>query len=414
MPRLFHSQTTLMQLTRMLDQLSNTSLSTHNLVSTLVTQSLLTTTRISDVRSRIQSLKDATPQLEDKLLDAQLADSIGQEKFDWKSRPMVASNLFTRDSEDPLMREAYDACHEAPRLSEMDEYRTDSVPCMKLYSYPEFFAEEWRTLMQKEIDEERRRKRERRELKKKAKLARPATLNKIQVQELQIKRYNSQGEVITDPDVLLRSSTSTEPRLRPVSVALNNRPWDMTQQASQSSLRNSVALSSWEDQNPSPNTINRRAPSPLSNVGLQRQESMREQALRRTATMNSGGSGGGGTSAVAAAAPPPPPPPPPPPAPGPGLPSASALAGGIAALRGEGARVTVNQIPVVAEKKSFLDDVKGGQFTLRKVDRPVLTEKQQRNKRAEGSDVAAILMRRAAIEMSDSENEDSGEDDEWA
>ncbi|KAJ3184971.1 hypothetical protein HDU87_002537 [Geranomyces variabilis] len=395
-------QTSIMQLTRMLEQLSNMSLYANEIVANLVNSSMNTTQRIAEITTKIESIKHNSAPLEEKLLDVNLSESMTYERFDWKSRPTLSSNLFTRESEDPSLLAAYEACNDAPDLGVMDAYRTDGQTCMKLYSYPEFFAEQWKLLMQKEFEEEKRRKKERRELKKKAKLARPTTVNKAAVQELQIKRYNSQGEVLTSdaPDPGADSSG----RMRPVSVAV--RPWDANplgrpSWSSNSNLDDGGSAYGRASRGPVPLEQGRSSQSRLAGVGI---------AGIRGSPLNP-------SSAPAAPAPPPPPPPPPPPSMGGGPPSSAALLAGISGLSKKDPRERLlkeaGPRDTVSRGESFLSDIKGGQFTLKKVQAPVLTDAERRNKRAEGSDVAAILMRRAAMEMSDSENEDSGEDDEW-
>jgi hypothetical protein len=56
--------------------------------------------------------------------------------------------------------------------------------------------------------------------------------------------------------------------------------------------------------------------------------------------------------------------------------------------------------------KPFLADIRSNQVVLKKSAAPTPDRKK---KPVEGSDVAAILMRRAALEASDSEGEDDGD-----
>ncbi|KAI9164568.1 Wiskott-Aldrich syndrome protein member 1 [Blastocladiella emersonii ATCC 22665] len=132
--------------------------------------------------------------------------------------------------------------------------------------------------------------------------------------------------------------------------------------------------------------------------------------------------------------PPPPPPPPPPPAaaagspsappPPPPPPSSSSSGGGapsLAALVAQAPKLRSTSaaprdpVPAPAPEPGLdgvLSSIRGGGFKLRKVDPPVA--KKAPLSATVGNDVASILMRRAAIEMSDSE-EESGpeEDDDW-
>ncbi|TPX67578.1 hypothetical protein SpCBS45565_g03715 [Spizellomyces sp. 'palustris'] len=384
-------QTSLMQLTRVLDQLSNFSLYANEIASDLVKSSVSISERVEEVQKRIDALKNVSPNVEEQLAVANLAESMNHERFDWKSQLKLGSNLFTKETEDPSLRAVYETCNDAPNLSLMDPFRADGQPCMKFYSYPEFFAEEWKMLMQKEFDEERKRKKERRELKKKAKLQRPTAAGKLQVQELQIKRYNSQGELITEGGE--NADTSNAP-LRRLSIGSSDSPYGSgrgmpaaVRSWNKAEIRTSIMMRptlAWEDHG---------RPS-RGHTQVERSK----------------------TSRTRVNTPPPPPPPPPPPLAFAGAPSAAPPSGGAPTVTSGASAAAAAGNPTLSPALSnvnFLNEIRSGQFTLKKVDAPVMTAAEKRSARDQASDVAAILMRRVAMEMSDSEDEDSADDDDW-
>ncbi|KAJ3277252.1 Wiskott-Aldrich syndrome protein member 1, partial [Borealophlyctis nickersoniae] len=207
-------QVSLMQITRVISQLSQLSFYAEEIFSGLITATTATSTRLTNLRTRLDTLKDTLPYVCDKIDNSSITESMNQERFDWKPPATLSTNLFTKDTEDPSVKEAYDACTPPPELGVMDAFRTDGQTCMKFYSYPEFFVEEWKTLMQKELEERKAK----RKAKKRAKLQRPTAPQKP-LQELQVKRYNSQGELISPAEDANPASSRTMRLLNPIVTA---------------------------------------------------------------------------------------------------------------------------------------------------------------------------------------------------
>lgn len=80
------------------------------------------------------------------------------DRVEWKLEPKLYCNLFVPETENSSIRQVYLKCNSAPPLHILDEYRTDGKSCISFYSYPKFFAEEWKRMVSRE-DEERRQKR---------------------------------------------------------------------------------------------------------------------------------------------------------------------------------------------------------------------------------------------------------------
>ena len=81
---------------------------------------------------------------------------------------MITSNLFTKATQPLEITGIYNTCFPPPPLEMLDQFRTDGLSCMQvtilpefqLFSYPEFFVEEWKLLMKKEHDGKKTRKRQ--------------------------------------------------------------------------------------------------------------------------------------------------------------------------------------------------------------------------------------------------------------
>jgi hypothetical protein len=70
----------------------------------------------------------------------------------------LPQQLFTKSSENSLIKSLYNTCDELPNLSRLDVFRTDGQNSFKFYSYPQFFVEQWTELMQKEDENVRKKK----------------------------------------------------------------------------------------------------------------------------------------------------------------------------------------------------------------------------------------------------------------
>lgn len=74
-------QTSLMQLIRVMDQVSNLSLYANGIMSDLADASDFAIQRTEEVRKRLEAIKGAVPTVEEKLATAGLADSMNHERM---------------------------------------------------------------------------------------------------------------------------------------------------------------------------------------------------------------------------------------------------------------------------------------------------------------------------------------------
>lgn len=86
------------------------------------------------------------PEYEGQLINME-QKSINRDRVSWKSRALINSNLFTTSSQPSDIKAIYESCPPIPPLEMLDRFRTDGLSSSKLFSYPEFFVEEWKLLM---------------------------------------------------------------------------------------------------------------------------------------------------------------------------------------------------------------------------------------------------------------------------
>jgi WAS family protein 2 len=101
---------------------------------------------------------DKLPEVEEAMMNQEMKP-FTRERSSWQSDRTVPCNFFTKATQPSYITSAYEACPPIPALQILDEFRTDGKSCIKLFSYPEFFVEEWKLLLQKEHDGKKARKR---------------------------------------------------------------------------------------------------------------------------------------------------------------------------------------------------------------------------------------------------------------
>lgn len=144
-----------------------------------------TTERLQRVSERVLKLHTLAPVIDEKLGSMAESAALGRERTmgysvdgvgwaphttmifllrtftgrDWRPSAHVDQQMVAANSMPQVLRVALDAwCMQPPPLYELDAFREDGQSCMKLYSYPQFFVEQWVKLMDAE-NESRRRKR---------------------------------------------------------------------------------------------------------------------------------------------------------------------------------------------------------------------------------------------------------------
>ncbi|KAI8806556.1 hypothetical protein BJ742DRAFT_855076 [Cladochytrium replicatum] len=384
-PYAIQRRVALVQLTRVISQLSDLSLHAHEIFSDLAAQATRHARRIEAIGERVENLKATLPDAEAQILSS-TAWVTDKPYHVARPEPTVLMNMFKRESECRSIQAVYEKCDDPPNLRSLDPYRNDGESCMKLYSHPEFFLEEWKRAMTRESDERRARKKAARKLKRETNTAK---VKVPQVKEIEVKRYNSHGEVIvatdqskppheTLPKGSVRMSKPSRPlfSFEPSKLKKNGKSSPIS--GSQEVSKAGAAVSTVRPLGPPPPP----PPPPPSNTA--------------------------GRPPPPTPPPPPPPPgtapPPPPPAPAP-IPTTETKSQTTKPSLSRGP----TQMEIPPSNRNLLDEIRTGQFALRKVEPPT-----QGRKQFVSNEVAQILMRRIALEMSDSESDGSDDgDDGW-
>eukprot|EP00842_Homolaphlyctis_polyrhiza_P006143 jgi/Hompol1/652/HPOL_001485-RA len=151
-------QVHMMQMTRLFDQLVELSTYANEMFVDLANQTLHLSERITDINHMLEFAKSDMSIVEADIQNAAIRESLQRERYAWKTETVTASNMFTKSTQPACIAAAYQKCRPAPQLDVLDQYRNDGLPCMRFYSYPDFFVEEWKTLMVKDHDGKRAKK----------------------------------------------------------------------------------------------------------------------------------------------------------------------------------------------------------------------------------------------------------------
>ncbi|KAJ8327212.1 Wiskott-Aldrich syndrome protein member 1 [Batrachochytrium dendrobatidis] len=366
-------QVTMMQLTRLFDQLSELSIYANEIFVDLANKTLSITERINNV-NMILSNADADMELiEEEISSSDIKTLSQRERFIWKSEMAISSNFFVKKTQPASIAAVYNQCRPAPFLEVLDKYRNDGQKCMKFYSYPDFFLEEWRNLIKDQDGKKAKRKAKESE----------SSNNRRSM------RYKRKSESVQTKPGNRNETSPTDGNFISITISPNTRQH----------------INSSFD---SPNQL-----SASGRVGLD----MGRVDINSTSMLQSMFE----TNIVMSKLPPPPPPPPPPVV----ITSMSGM--GIAGSGDADTSLMSSRTPIaplaggfapaatpMTPSVNFLNDIRTLQFKLKTTDTP--DHSSMANKKKTGADcdeVAAILMRRVALEMSDSEEDDDGDDEDW-
>ncbi|KAJ1513572.1 hypothetical protein HMI56_002193 [Coelomomyces lativittatus] len=402
------------------------------------------------------------------------------------------------------LKKHYDQCCSPPKLWELDKYRDDGLISMNFYSYPEFFVDEWKKLMEKDSEEKRKRKLAKKSKKKNSEkpssnvnianksamsldgsgesdLRVSTNMKNISHMELNVSMEriahldedyasNSVSNAIAaHPDTRFLESPLMETSSYPMPSKSTTDPLSLHTDASDVKYEESFPpppspppppppeLDTTEFDSylvpstppPPPEDLDFPPPSPLSFDVL---ETYSDAPPSPPSSLPPNLSFSASSSLTQAPTPPPPPPPPPPPSlpheqksrippPPPPPPLLSTLPkstslpqshapthptpSNIASLLSQAPKLrpTPAREPLpttLTHRDEVLSTIRQGGFRLRPVGQNSGRSKKSSVSSSTGSatnDVATILLRRAAIEMSDSEDEDEEEEmnpaDEW-
>eukprot|EP00158_Paraphelidium_tribonemae_P007272 Partr_v1_DN28176_c0_g1_i1_m55956 putative WAS protein family, member len=151
----------LIQMSKIIKQLADLSSYSQEIFQDLDSETARIADRIQALRQKTGHLRSIAPSVEQKLSSMRLTDGLG-ERNDWKPfHP--AQQLFSKDTADPSILKVYEACRPLPNLAALDQFREDKETCIKFYSYPQFFMERWRALMEKQPSKKNKKKKKKAE-----------------------------------------------------------------------------------------------------------------------------------------------------------------------------------------------------------------------------------------------------------
>ncbi|KAI8893430.1 hypothetical protein BC833DRAFT_608387 [Globomyces pollinis-pini] len=150
----------IVQLSRLLEQLTTLSTYSQDLLTSLTNDSIKISNRIHSINSRIDKLMDNYPNFE-RNVQNQEQKSYQPPKIIWNSNNTIQSNFFTTHSRPKFINDLFDLCSPIPPLTDLDKFRQDGLSCRKLFSYPDFFVEEWKVLIRKHEEEKKLKRKNR-------------------------------------------------------------------------------------------------------------------------------------------------------------------------------------------------------------------------------------------------------------
>jgi hypothetical protein len=141
--------------------------------------------RVSTIDARVAGTSEVVRKSLASNRSALVAD-----RSDWTlTCPEPPSQLLTPKTRPTVLQRVYTSIAAVPSLHELDCFRDDGQPCMKLFSYPQFFLDEWvRSNASADNREKKRRK------KKPTRVATEQRPRKVR--EMTVRRYDNQGNVV--------------------------------------------------------------------------------------------------------------------------------------------------------------------------------------------------------------------------
>ncbi|KAI3648950.1 hypothetical protein MP228_006804 [Amoeboaphelidium protococcarum] len=200
----------LIQMSKMFEQLSQLSKVSATLFESTKQHLDKIQQRLDSSAQRVEALKKVIPLVQEKMSSQLLTDGLGNERTDYKNPFAPDQQLFAAGPSDkngshlPLaIRDIYrKKCMAPPMLQMLDQFREDGSSSMKHYSYPQFFIEQWRLLMEKEAAKEESTlvttgagKKKKKKVKKDGESKKSKA---VKAADVQVKRYNKAGELIVD------------------------------------------------------------------------------------------------------------------------------------------------------------------------------------------------------------------------
>ena len=120
--------------------------------------------RIQDVKSRIANIEPKVPKIESMF--AENAPSYFYDhpftQREWQRRDPLHGLIFRRDRCNDQVNRRRSFAQTAPDFSMMDQF-SPAGPCIKNYSDPNFFMNEWLEAEKRKMEEEKAKRKQRRE-----------------------------------------------------------------------------------------------------------------------------------------------------------------------------------------------------------------------------------------------------------
>lgn len=192
-----------MQITRILKQLTEFSSFTSDLFTSiehfilvLMNHTVTMNARISRLEKRIDVMISEIPDYEIGIVSTELR-ALNRKRVNWKSRHLISSSLFTLSSQTADLKSLYELCSPIPPLELLDPFRNDGLSSARLFSYPEFFVEEWKAHLKSQDGKKR--------VKQKLILIKDMQQNQATVFEVAVK-----VETLTKKDTLKKDTIKKE------------------------------------------------------------------------------------------------------------------------------------------------------------------------------------------------------------
>jgi hypothetical protein len=97
------------------------------------------------------------------------------------------------ETENADIKKIYETCDAGPDLQSLDKFRSDGLSCLSFYTYPAFFAEEWKRMMTIQETEKKLRQRARKSVRSSV----ATKAGKARISQIRVKKYNSEGSFIS-------------------------------------------------------------------------------------------------------------------------------------------------------------------------------------------------------------------------
>ncbi|KAL6079704.1 Wiskott-Aldrich syndrome protein member 1 [Balamuthia mandrillaris] len=185
--------------TGLLGQMSDLLRHASDLFSNLTQSLSQTESRMRLLSDRITAAEEFVPALSDYVATAPGQVFINNASFSFASTRDESAQLFTQVSRSETLKAVHSKTEPPPDVDQLREYMPDGQSCLKLYTNPDFFIEEW--LKEQELQaREARKRREKRDKRKKKAASKglPKTTQEVNVQKLKVTRWNQWGEKIEE------------------------------------------------------------------------------------------------------------------------------------------------------------------------------------------------------------------------